>query len=101
MTLADLTETVDSGIRHFTGYTLCLQYSNDAGMTDWAVPNDGTNLTEVQTTPGTPPAPRFDRGTNNDAGTERTLAWTVAGEEQYGCSAWSMGGSRHSSFTTP
>ena len=77
VTLTGLTETVDSGIRHFTGYTLCLQYSNDAGRTDWAVPNDGTNLTEIQTTPATPPAPRFDRGTNNSDGTERTLAWTV------------------------
>ena len=75
VTLADLTETVDSGIRHFTGYTLCLQYSNDAGETDWAVPNNGANLTEIQTTPGTPPAPRYDRGTT--AGTDRTLYWTV------------------------
>ena len=78
VTLTGLTETVDSGIRHFTGYTLCLQYSNDAGTTDWAVPStDDTNLTESHTTPATPPAPRFDRGTNNGAGTERTLAWTV------------------------
>ena len=78
VTLADLTETVDSGIRHFTGYTLCLRYSNDAGTTDWAVPSaDDTNLTEIQTTPAAPPAPRFDRGTNNGAGTERTLVWTV------------------------
>ena len=81
VTLTGLTETVDSGIRHFTGYTLCLQYWNDKGMTDWAVPNDGSappNLIEIQTTPGTPPTPRFDRGTNNADGTERTLAWTVA-----------------------
>jgi len=77
VSLEGLTETVDSGIRHFTGYTLCLQYSNDAGTTDWAVPNDGTNLTEIQTTPATPPAPRFDRGTNNAAGDMRTLAWTI------------------------
>ena len=78
VTLTGLTETVDSGIRHFTGYTLCLQYSNDAGTTDWAVPStDDTNLTESHTTPAAPPAPRFDRGTNNGAGTERTLAWTV------------------------
>ena len=77
VTLMGLTETVDSGIRHFTGYTLCLQYSNDSGATSWAVPMDGANLDEIHTTPGTPPAPRFDRGTNNPAGTDRTLAWTV------------------------
>ena len=77
VTLTGLTETVSSGIKHFTGYTLCLQYSNDAGATDWAVPNDGTNLTETHTTPAAPPAPRFDRGTNNADGTERTLVWTV------------------------
>ena len=70
VSLTGLTETVDSGIKHFTGYTLCLRYSNDAGSTDWSVP-----ATEVQTTPATPPAPRFDRGTT--AGTERTLVWTV------------------------
>ena len=72
VTLTGLTETVDSGIKHFTGYTLCLQYSNDAGSTDWAVP-----ASEVQTTPAAPPAPRFDRGTNNADGTTRTLEWTV------------------------
>ena len=76
VTLTGLTETVDSGIRHFTGYTLCLRYSNDAGTTDWAVPStDDTNLTEIQTTPAAPPAPRFDRGTTS--GTDRTLVWTV------------------------
>ena len=77
VTLTGLTETVDSGIRHFTGYTLCLQYSNDAGATSWAVPVESDNLDEIHTTPATPPAPRFDRGTNNAGGTERTLAWTV------------------------
>ncbi len=78
VTLTELTETVDSGIRHFTGYTLCLRYSNDAGSTDWAVPVDGSsNLNEIHTTPAAPTAPRFDRGTNNAAGTERALAWTV------------------------
>ena len=75
VTLTGLTETVDSGIKHFTGYTLCLQYSNDAGATEWAVPLTGANLNEIQTTPAAPPAPRFDRGTTD--GTNRTLVWTV------------------------
>ena len=88
VTLTGLTQTVDSGIRHFTGYTLCLQYSNDAGTTDWAVPStDDTNLTEIYTTPATPPAPRFDRGTNNDAGTERNAGVDRPGPEQHGCAA--------------
>ena len=78
VTLMGLTETVDSGIRHFTGYTLCLRYWNDAGTTDWAVPSsDDTNLTEIYTTPATPLPPKFDRGTNNADGTTRALAWTV------------------------
>ena len=75
--LEGLTETVDSGIRHFTGYTLCLQYSNDTGKTPWAVPLTGANLNEVHTTPAAPPSPRFDRGTNNADGTMRTLEWTI------------------------
>ena len=76
--LDSLSETVDSGISHFTGYTLCLQYSNDTGSTSWAVPVDGSgNLDEIHTTPAAPPAPRFDRGTNDGTGVNRTLVWTV------------------------
>ena len=74
VTLTGLTETVNSGIKHFTGYSLCLRYSNDTGETDWAV-SGGNNLAETYTTPATPPAPRFDQGTTS--GTARTLVWTV------------------------
>ena len=78
VSLTDLSQTVRSGIRHFTGYTLCLRYWNDAGTTSWEVPVDGSGfLNEIHATPATPPAPRLDSGTNNADGTARTLVWTV------------------------
>ena len=75
LSLEGLSQTVRSGIRHFTGYTLCVRYWNDAGTTSWAVPLESSNLNEIHTTPATPPAPRFDGGTNSADG--RTLVWTV------------------------
>ena len=74
-----LSHTVDSGIVHYAGYSLCLQYSNTTGNTDWAVDTD-----EIYTTPGQPPAPSHQSGrtvtATDNAGVRQTEThtWTVA-----------------------
>ncbi len=74
-----LRHTVDSGINHYAGYSLCLQYSNTTGSTDWAVHAD-----EIYTTPGQPPPPahqsRRTVTVTNPDGTRatETHTWTVA-----------------------
>ncbi len=74
-----LSHTVDSGIVHYAGYSLCLRYSNTTGSTDWAVHAD-----EIYTTPGQPPAPVHQRGrtvtARDGAGVRQTEihTWTVA-----------------------
>ena len=74
-----LSHTVDSGIDHYAGYSLCLKYSNTTGSTDWAVHDD-----EIYTTPGQSPPPVHQSGrtvtVRNDDGTREseTHTWTVA-----------------------
>ena len=74
-----LSHTVDSGIVHYAGYSLCLQYSNTTGNTEWTVHDD-----EIYTTPSRPPSPDHQgsrtvtvRDSNGVRQTE-THIWTVA-----------------------
>ncbi|MDE3261180.1 MAG: fibronectin type III domain-containing protein [Acidobacteriota bacterium] len=70
--------TVDSGIVHYAGYALCLQYSNTAGSSDWAASD------EIYSTPGQPPSPTHQSGRTvtvrdaNDVRQTEMHTWTVA-----------------------
>lgn len=74
-----LSHTLDSGIDHYAGYSLCLRYSNTTGSTDWAVHAD-----EIYTTPGQPPSPAHQSGRtvtvrdSNGVRQTETHTWTVA-----------------------
>ena len=76
-----LNYTWDGSIAHYSGYLLCLQYSNTAGETDWAVPTLTGNvnaINEIYSTPAAPPGPRWESSRTATAQNEdKMLEWTV------------------------
>ena len=75
--------TWDGSIAHYSGYLLCLKYSNSntTDGTEWAVPTLTGNtsaINEIHSTPAAPPAPRWESGRTATAENgDVTLEWTV------------------------
>lgn len=60
---------VRSGLTEYTGYALCLRFSNATGQTTWAVPD-----AKLFTHPGRPARPTIDSARSNDT----SFVWQVS-----------------------
>ena len=66
---------LDRGLAKYTGYLLCTRYSNDAGESAWAVPNQNT---KGYTRPARPPSPTVYSSFTSETDSTTTVAWRVA-----------------------
>ena len=67
--------SLDSGLQAYTGYLLCFRMMNDAGATDWVVPEDNA---DVVTLPARPNTPRIATSLTNVTDDVAAPVWSVS-----------------------